>query len=317
MQIKPIITVIGLSGESHFFDVASFPHAGETTLAHHHYEEPGGKGFNQAVALGRFDTRVQFITFVGNDSYASIIEKTLEANRVIPFVLKIENQQTAVASIITNKNGDNVVIVHPGVTNQLNGEMLKPFTEQIKKSSFLLMQLEYPLSMLEEALKIAKENNIKTIINPAPFNKDAYQYLLQADLITPNELEAKMLFDLPLDASLHDLEAKILDSAFKQMVVTLGDQGALVYQNKTFIHIHPLTVKPEYIIDTTGAGDAFNGALVYQLSKGIDLVNASRFASIAGGLSVQKRYCLNAFPTTSEVEKKYSTHEKEDVEPWN
>lgn len=312
-----VITVIGLSGQSLFFELDKLPQTGETVLAGKVHEEQGGKGFNQAIALAKLGASVNFITFVGDDDYGKKIFTKLKSYKVNPTVIKVFNQRTAVASILTDRTGQNTVIVHPGVSENINGDMLLPYEEIIAQSDILLMQLEYPLSIIEKGLAIAKKHNVKAIINPAPFLKTAYEYLEQAFLLTPNEVEAKMLFSLSPDASREELKENIRQSNFRQMVITLGKDGVLFYHNNDFLHFPALPLRDEEVMDTTGAGDAFNASLAYQLAQNTDFKKAISFATVASGLSVTKKYCLNAFPQKNEVEKILKEYEKEVAKKWN
>lgn len=311
MKNKPTVTVIGLSGQSLFFELERLPQTGETVLAKQVHEEPGGKGFNQAVALARLGASVNFITFVGRDAFGEKIFQTLKEAGVTSFVTQVKNQKTAIASILTSQDGQNSVIVNPGVSDCISGEMLLPYEEVIAHSDTLLMQLEYPLSFIKTGLMLAQKHNVKTVINPAPFNKEAIPYLNQAFLLTPNLGEAKMLFGVSSDASLDKLKERIKASKFSRLVITLGAEGALLYQNNTFRHFPALALKSEEVIDTTGAGDAFNGALAYKLALKNEIVEALAFAIVASGLSVTRKHCLDAFPNIEEVERVVKEYEKE------
>lgn len=302
MNKQPTVFVIGLSGESLFFEVDHFNEPGETIVAHSLYTEPGGKGYNQAVALKKLGAKVHFLTVAGTDEYAQVIENDLEKRGVIPHIIKLDGEKSTRAVILTDKDGDNQVCVYPGVSNKVGPEIVERFEEIISTCDYLLMQQEYPLPVFERALRIDKKHNVKVIINPAPANLAFLPYLKEAFLITPNESEAKTIFGLSQDASIDELILKIKENVYPRIIVTLGAKGSLVYEANELTIIPALTLKPEEVLDTTGAGDTYTAATLYKMGCGESLVQAARFASIASGLSVTKKYVLEAIPSYAEIE---------------
>ena len=265
MKNKPTVTVIGLSGQSLFFELERLPQTGETVLAKHVHEEPGGKGFNQAVALARLGASVNFITFVGRDAFGEKIFQTLKEAGVTSFVTQVKNQKTAIASILTSQDGQNSVIVNPGVSDCISGEMLLPYEEVIAHSDTLLMQLEYPLSFIKTGLMLAQKHNVKTVINPAPFNKEAIPYLNQAFLLTPNLGEAKMLFGVSSDASLDKLKERIKASKFSRLVITLGAEGSVVVSEQHLPSFSGSCLKKRRSNRYNRSGDALTAPLPISL----------------------------------------------------
>lgn len=301
MKKQPSIFVIGLSGESLFFEVDHFNKAGETVIAKALHTEPGGKGFNQAIALSKLGATVHFLTVTGTDDYANVIEEELNRLGVFPHLVKIEGEQSTRACIMTNRLGDNMVCVYPGVSDQVSPDILGRFEDIISTCDFLLMQQEYPISVLTKAIEIAQKHQVKIIINPAPTSLFSLHLLPEAFLITPNESEAKTIFGLDQDVSIDELIDKIKESKFHQIIVTLGAVGSLVYEKGKVTLVPPLRISPNEVLDTTGAGDIYTAAVVYQLGLGIDLVQAANFASVVSSLSVKRKYVLEAVPSQDEI----------------
>lgn len=281
------IAIIGLSGGSIFMKVNSFPEKGETKVAEDLYFEPGGKGFNQAVACSRSGLKCYFLSAIGDDHYGNECKKVL-MNENVDFTLVQKNDNTSLATIITDDEGENKVIVSHGA--KLHLDDLKIFSSRIKQADVLLLQLEVPINIIKKAIKIAKENNKFVILNPAPFQKIDKEIIECVDLFTPNEGEAKMLFDL------------YPKEIFKNIVITMGDKGAILYSDNKETIIPPYKVKA---VDTTGAGDTFNAALAVRIAEGASLIEACKFASVAAAFSVIKPYVINALPKLEDVEKAY------------
>ncbi len=296
---KPTVFVIGLSGESLFFEVDHFNKSGETVIAKDLHTEPGGKGFNQAMALKKLGADVHFLTITGDDDYAVIIENTLHKLGIIPHLIKVKGKKTTRAAILTDKQGDNMVCVYPGMSNDIAPDVLDGFEELIGGCDYLLMQQEYPLSLLKRGIEIARRGSTKVVINPAPANSASRKVLEEVDIITPNESEAKVIFNVKDSEPIENLIEKIKESAFEAVIVTLGSKGSIVYNKGIITKISALTVEA---VDTTGAGDIYNASLIYKLACGSDLETSARFAGVVSGLSVKKKYVLNAVPSKEEIE---------------
>ena len=262
------VFVIGLSGESIFLNVDHFHKLGETIHAESLETECGGKGYNQAVALKKFGADVTYLSSIGKDVYGDKCEKYLMDNGVKPIMIR-KNLPTALATILTDKNSENQVTVYSGATVELSGKDVEEVEEEIKECDYLLLQLEVPLEANLKAVEIAKKHNVKIVINPAPAQNYTLELLQSADIITPNEEEAKTIFDLK------DGNIEIIPS-----------------------------IKVE-AIDTTGAGDTFNAMLVYQLSLGLDTKESIRWANVAAALSTTKRGVMKAIPNVDEIKKKF------------
>lgn len=287
--LKPKIAIIGLSGQSVFMNVDRFPHLGETISAKNIHIEPGGKGYNQAVAASKLGADVSFLTAVGSDHYGKVCMDILKEYNIKVKVLE-KNKKTAFASILTDKKGDNEVIVYHGAS--LEKEDIKIFVDEIKNADILLLQLETPISIIKKAIAIAKEYNTFIILNPAPaINLDGY-ILESVNLLTPNEVEANTIF-------------KIINRNNCRAIITLGSKGALILDQGKEIRFPTYKVET---VDTTGAGDTFNAALAVEIGKGRKLNAAVRFANAAAALSVTKNYVIDSLPTKTEVDSFLNKH---------
>ena len=272
------ISVIGICGNSVFMTVDHFHKKGETLHASSLYEEYGGKGMNQAVAAARFGAEVSFLAAVGDDVHAQKIKTVLEQNKIKPYLVKKPCENTANALILTDSLGENQVTVYKGAT--LCTDDVSLFERAITESEILLLQHEVPSSVNQKAVEIAKKYNVKVILNPAPIadiSDDVADYIFA---VTPNEQEAKA----------------IDNSRFQNVVKTVGSKGCVINE-KTAVPSKKVTA-----VDTTGAGDTFNGILAVMLAEGNSLELACKYANIGAALSVTKPYVLNGIPNRTEIE---------------
>jgi ribokinase len=280
MDRAPKIAVIGLSGHSVFMAVEHFHRDQETLVCREIHEGPGGKGFNQAVAARRLGAEVSFLSAVGSDIYAGPCRERLAAEG-IDARLMVKASRTATAVILTDSTGANRVTVYPG--SALDDEDVLRFQECIQGSDILLLQLEVPAAVNEQAVRLANRYGVRVIVNPAPPLGLTKPILAGSWLLTPNRHEAESL----------DLGGGV------RAVVTLGHEGALIVDGRKQRRVPPLPVKA---VDTTGAGDVFTAALAVMTAKGHDLNRASRFACAAAGLSVTRPHVLYAIPYLREVD---------------
>ncbi len=269
------VAVIGMVGNSAFLSVERFHTAGETVAATGIHFEPGGKGFNQAVAAARFGAQTAFLGAVGTQCREEIEAFLLKDG--IKSVLAMKNEPTAYAAILTDAQGANRVTVYQGP--RLTVEDVVQFESCIREADVLLLNNEVPLEVNEKALHIAKESGTFVIWNPAPSVKLPEALIEQTDLFTPNEHETE---------GLHNA---------KNVVVTLGGEGCLVRATGQKIP----AVKQPSVVDTTGAGDTFNGVLAACLAGGEDLASALPTAMAAAGLSVTRRYAATGIPYRREL----------------
>ncbi|KES17899.1 Sugar kinase, ribokinase family [Gilliamella apicola SCGC AB-598-I20] len=301
MKRKKLI-VLGSVNVDHILNVPKFPKPGETLSGSNYKISFGGKGANQAVAAGRLGANIQFIAAVGNDELGNKIKQQLNNDNINTCsVACIEGQNTGVALILVNAQGENQIAIHAGANAQVTTEYLLKYKDDIINADAILMQLETPLATIEQAAKLAKQHQTQVILNPAPAQKLSDDLLKHIDIITPNETEAEYLTGIKVLTE-QDVEqaAMILHKkGIETVIITLGSKGAWVSSAQRGAIIAGFKVQ---VIDTIGAGDTFNGMLVTALLEGKTLEQAVKYAHAAGALSVTKPGAQTAVPFRNEVE---------------
>jgi ribokinase len=270
------------------------PLQGETITGQAFSTFPGGKGANQAVAAVRLGAEVYMLGKVGNDLFGKKLKEILTQENVnVDFVDVAINKETGIASIIISDD-DNRIIVVPGANKEVTPEWITSHEEQIRKSDILLLQLEIPLKSVKKAAEIAKKHKIPVILNPAPYQKLPTDLLKDVTYLTPNEHEYKQLLEEATKEEFDIIRAK--------SIITKGEEGVEFLLNNEKILVNAQKVD---VVDTTGAGDTFNGALAVALSKQRGLKEAVLFASIAGSLSVTKLGAQSGMPSLNDVKEIY------------
>lgn len=301
MKRKKLI-VLGSVNVDHILNVPKFPKPGETLSGSNYKISFGGKGANQAVAAGRLGANIQFIAAVGNDELGNKIKQQLNNDNINTCsVACIEGQNTGVALILVNAQGENQIAIHAGANAQVTTEYLLKYKEDIINADAMLMQLETPLATIEQAAKLAKQHQTQVILNPAPAQKLSDDLLKHIDIITPNETEAEYLTGIKVLTEKDAEQAAIFlhKKGIETVIITLGCKGAWVSSAQQGAIIAGFKVKA---IDTIGAGDTFNGMLVTALLEGKTLEQAIKYAHAAGALSVTKPGAQTAVPSRNEVE---------------
>lgn len=274
------ISVIGICGNSIFMNVDHFHENGETLVADSVFEEIGGKGINQAVACAQMGAKVSFLGAIGDDSDGEKCRQTVKNYGINDFLVLKKDKKTTFAVILTDKNGENKVT---GFRNaELSASDVLSFENEIASSDVLLLQHEVPEEVNEAAVTLAKKHSVKVILNPAPVRRITAKTADYVFAVTPNEQE-KEAIDI---------------SRFKNCITTLGKKGCDINGETV---VEALSVKA---VDTTGAGDTFNGVLAVCIAEGKSLEEACRYAVCASGLSVTKNYVLNSIPQRDEIERK-------------
>ena len=290
-------------------DLAFFgkiPKVGETILGKEFVVGPGGKGSNQSVAAGKAGASVEFITKIGNDDYGKMALNTYrETNVGIKNVFESNNHSTGVAAILLDKEtGNNAISVVPGAAGALTIADIDNAKHTIINSSIFLTQLEAPMDVVCYALKMAKENNVTTILNPAPAAKLDKEIFPLIDYFTPNETEASFYVDHNVETH-EDAEKaamQLLEKGIKNVVITLGEKGAFFANSEEKFSL-PIANLSNPVVDTTGAGDAFNAGFAAALTEGQNIKDALKFASATAGLSTTKIGTANSMPSREEIEK--------------
>ena len=280
------------------------PVKGETVLGNNHIVGPGGKGSNQAIAAARLNGNVHFITKVGNDNHADMAFSLYkEAGVNVDCIIRDPSLSTGVAGIMIDENGNNAINIFAGAAANLKNEDIDKNLELLKKSKVFLTQMETPDITTIYALKKASENGCLTILNPAParqINKDDFKLL---DFFTPNETEAEFYLNKKIDTErgIKNAAADFLDMGVKNIIITLGQKGSYFANKNEEYFIDALKLKNE-VVDTTGAGDAFNGAFAVALANDFKYKEALIFANKVAGISTTRLGAASSMPSVKEVE---------------
>ncbi|ARD57756.1 ribokinase [Bacillus safensis] len=270
------------------------PNAGETVLGKSFKTVPGGKGANQAVASARLGADVYMVGRVGDDAYGQDILSNLETQGVRTSYMKPVTEMESGTAHIILAEGDNSIVVVKGANDEVTPDYVSDALSTIDNIGMVLIQQEIPEETVEAVCAICSEKEIPVILNPAPARKVSQQVLEQAAYITPNEHEAVLMFDgLPTSDALRQYPNKLL--------ITEGKNGVRYFDGTKDVLVPGVPVEA---VDTTGAGDTFNGALAVALTEGKSLYDALAFANLAASISVTKFGAQGGMPTREELEKK-------------
>jgi ribokinase len=285
------------------FRTEKLPAWGETYMGTEFKLGPGGKGSNQAVAAARAGAKVSFISKLGRDAFGDLARKTYREEGIdTTHLLETDSATGAAAIIIDAARGENAIIVVPGACFELTPQDVEQARKLIGEALIFVTQLELSLPTVEYGLKLAHSLGVPTILNPAPGRKLPDTIFQHCDYMTPNETEAETLTGIRV-ASLADAELAadaLLACGVRNVVVTLGAQGALVKNRTTRQHI-PACFAGE-VVETTGAGDAFNGGFAVALAENKDIVEAARFGCAVAGISVTRPGTAPSMPFRKEVD---------------
>jgi len=287
------------------FFADEIPVPGKTVLGKKYIIGPGGKGSNQAIAAARAGGDVSFVTKLGKDNYADMALKLYqEAGVNTQAIILDPNLNTGAAGILINqKTGENAINVISGAAGTIDQKFIEDNLSIIKNSKIFLTQLETPLDASLYALKIAKENGCTTILNPAPARNLPEDCFKNIDFFTPNETEASFFINQSIESEEECQSAAkvLLDKGVKNILITLGDKGCF-FKNQEEEFLLPAKKLSVPVLDTTGAGDAFNGAFSVALSKNKNYKEAIEFANLVAGISVTREGAANSMPTIDEIE---------------
>lgn len=294
------IVVVGSLNMDLVLKVDRLPKVGETLQGDNINYLIGGKGSNQAVAAARLKNNVSLIGAVGEDTFGEKIIKHLsEENINIDSVKKDNASFTGIATIFKTPE-DNSIVVIPGANEFCDLELVEKYNEIIKNADVLVTQFEIPTKTVQLALELAKEYNVKTIVNPAPAKYIDEELLKVTDYITPNETEFEIITGKLLSDHT-ELEKEMIKwqrDHTTRLIVTRGEHGVSFIENGEVITIPCMKVS---VVDTTGAGDTFNGALAHCVANNIDMKDAVHFSSRAASLSVTKFGAQTGMPTLEEI----------------
>jgi len=299
---KPIV-ILGVFVADTAYRAARQPRMGETILGDSFALGPGGKGSNQSVAAARAGGDVTFITRLGQDTFADMALATWARAGVKTAVTQDAGSYTGAAYIfVDSATGDNAIIVAPGAAASISESDIDAQAALIGRAGVFVTQLEQPLPAALRALQIAREGGVTTILNPAPAAPLPTGMLALCDYVTPNESEAEALTGLPVTTV---AEAEAAARALRAMgagaaVITLGAQGALFHDGTQTVHVPAVNAGP--VVETTGAGDAFNGGFAVALAEGADPVAAVRFGCATAGISVTRPGTAPSMPARAEID---------------
>jgi ribokinase len=283
-----LITIIGSSNTDMVVKTNRLPDPGETLLGGRFFMNQGGKGANQAVAAVRLGGNVRFIAKTGNDIFGQQAKQLFEAEGLDTKCMITDFEHpSGVALITVDEQAENCIVVAPGANGNLLRTDVEAFQTEIISSELILLQLEVPVETVLYAANLGFSAGKKVVLNPAPACKLPDDLFTKLFMITPNETEAETLTGIQVhDIASARVAAEILrDKGVQIIVITLGSQGAFIYSGKEACLVPSFKVKA---IDTTAAGDVFNGAICVALSEGFELKKAVEFANKAASISVTR-----------------------------
>lgn len=279
------------------------PVPGETVKGSMFRMGAGGKGFNQGVAAHKSGADVTMVTKLGRDSFGKVaLDAMEELGMDTRHILFSDEAETGIALIMVDENSSqNEILVVPGACSTITDQEVESISEIIGNSKYLLTQLETNISSVEKVIDMAYKKGVKVVLNTAPVQKISDEILSKVELITPNEVEAEVLTGITIDSKENADRAAdyFFEKGVKKVLITLGGRGVYIATEEKREIIPAYKVEA---IDTTGAGDAFNGGLLTALSEGKDLWEAARFANALAAIAVQRLGTTPSMPTREEIE---------------
>ena len=293
-KIKGKVCILGSFNVDIVAKVARFPKGGESLLALGSTLGPGGKGANQAMAASRAGARVHFVSKVGTDQFSQFAFDHLSSSDIHSFRLyQTDTEPTGNAIIyVSQHNGENMIAIYSGANQTISDDEVAEMTHELATADVLLLQLENNFSATLNAMKLAQAMGVQVIMNPAPFSADILSCLHYVDVVTPNETEASLLSGIEVTdlASAREAALAIVRQGARRVIITMGSRGALIYDNQQFQHIAAF---PALSVDTTGAGDAFNGAFAAAIAAGDTIAQAATYAAAFASLAVEREGASN------------------------
>ena len=286
------IGVVGSINIDLVIKTSRIPKRGETLIGESISKFSGGKGANQAVAISRLGESVTIFGCVGKDQYGKYLLENLKSENVnVSHVKEIEEVESGMAIIMVSEN-DNSIIVLPGANEYVDKKYIDSIIDEILKCDLIIMQNEIPMDTFEYVVEICYQNQLKVILNPAPAKKISSELISKISYLTPNEHEIKLIFE-------NDDVEDILKTYSEKVIMTEGDKGVKFAINSS--EVISVASRKSKVVDTTGAGDTFNGAFCVGLGKGKGLIECIRFANIAAGLSTEKFGAQSGMPYLNDV----------------
>ena len=296
------IVVVGSTNTDMVIKASHLPQPGETILGGTFFMSAGGKGANQAVAAARLGGKVSFIAKTGYDIFGKQSIDLFEEEGIdASFIFRDSYQPSGVALITVDDKGENCIVVAPGANSTLTAQDIDEAKQKIEMASFVLVQLETPIETIEYVANITSSKETKFILNPAPAAKLSDELLKKISIITPNQKEMEMLTGIKVSDEVTAKKAALFlqDKGVETVVITMGASGAFVLDKKDYMMIPGHKVN---VVDTTAAGDVFNGALVVALSEQKNIEQAAAFACKAAAISVTRLGAQASAPYRHEVD---------------
>ena len=303
---KPIITVVGSFAVGMTIRTSHMPIFGETLIGSDFDMGPGGKGSNQAVATTRLGAESYFAAIIGDDKLSEVATELYVREGVnTTYLEQTPASPTGVGLIILNQKGENGIILDMGANNLMDSTWVDRIEAQIARSAVVMSVLEIPPVAALRAMALGKKRGVTTILNPAPATRLDPEAMKYIDYLTPNETELRVLMGLaPDDATpTVDLAHRLHQRGVRVLVVTQGAQGALILTDDGSVAVPGVSVD---VVDTTGAGDAFNSGLAVALAEGKELVEAVKFANCAGAIACTRLGVIPSLGTRAVVEQLYN-----------
>ena len=304
MTSKDTIVILGVFVADTAYRASRAPRMGETILGNAFSLGPGGKGSNQAVAVARLGGDVSFITRLGDDAFADLAEATWAEAGVKSAALRDPDSYTGAAYIfVEDATGDNAIIICPGAAGDITIADVDKNRALIESAAVFITQLEQPISAAKHALDIARASGVATVLNPAPAAPLDDDVFALCDYVTPNETETEALTGIPVktvDDARKAADA-LLSRGAANAIITLGEQGAVFHNASLSEHVAAFNAGP--VVETTGAGDAFNGGLALGLAQNLDPLSAVRLGCATAAISVTRPGTAPSMPTMDEVQK--------------
>lgn len=312
--MKKKILIIGSLNMDMVFEMKNMPMVGETVLGDNVTYIPGGKGANQAYAVGKLNGNAAMLGCVGEDDFGRLLKKNIGTSGIDNSrIAEVNGGQTGMAVIYVNGEGNNSIVVLSGTNNACNVEYLKKNDDIIQESDYIIFQMEIPTEAVYYGIRRAKELGKTVVLNPAPAPENIPDDILKKiDYLTPNETEVLKLTgrtDLSMESIISGAR-ELYEKGVKHVLVTLGDKGAMLVDEQEE-HIYP--GHSVCAVDTTAAGDCFNGAFVVGLSEGMNHNDAISFANLASSIAVTRKGAQSSIPSREEVEELQKTEEKENI----
>lgn len=282
---RPVITVVGSFAVGMTLRTSRMPVFGETLIGGDFDMGPGGKGSNQAVGVARLGSDAYFAGIIGQDKLGDIAADLYAAEGVqTDFLVRTTQMPTGVGFIILNERGENGIILDMSANKLMDAAFVDRIEDQIARSDIVMSVLEIPVEAAARAMELGRKHGVRTQLNPAPATVLDPSVLQNVDILTPNESELRILLGLLPDdpTPTPELADRLQALGVKTIVVTMGGDGALVLEGGNSRHVHGVSVD---VVDTTGAGDAFNSGLAVALAEGRDLIDAVKFATCCGALA--------------------------------